>query len=86
VAAAKQTNGAVDWLAGQGQVTKGGQGATTRWSDGVLPECAPTLADEFRPYCPSLPHFISAEPALGNLTGAGQVRQQAGRQVRGGRK
>lgn len=71
--------GAVDWIAGQGQIVKSGQGAATRWADGVLPECAPTLADEFRPYCPSLPHFISPEPVLGNLTGAGQVGQQAGK-------
>jgi len=86
ILASMEAAGVVDWLAGQGQVTKGGQGAATRWADGVLPECAPTLADEFRPYCPSLPHFISPEPMLGNLTGAGQVGQQAGRQVRGGRK
>lgn len=77
--------GAVDWIAGQGQIVKSGQGAATRWANGVTPASAPTLADEFRPYCPSLPYFIS-QPFVEEMTEAGQVGQQAGRQVRGGRK
>lgn len=77
--------GAVDWIAGQGQIVKSGQGAATRWADGVTPASAPALADEFRPYCPSLPYFIS-QSFVEEVTGAGQVGQQAGRQVRGGRK
>lgn len=77
--------GAVDWIAGQGQIVKSGQGAATRWADGVTPASAPALADEFRPYCPSLPYFIS-QSFVEEVTGAGQVGQQAGRQVRGGRR
>jgi hypothetical protein len=70
--------GAVDWIAGQGQIVKSGQGAATRWADGVTPASAPALADEFRPYCPTLPYFIS-QSFVEEMTGAGQVGQQAGR-------
>ena len=70
--------GAVDWIAGQGQIVKSGQGAATRWADGVTPASAPALADEFRPYCPSLPYFIS-QSFVEEMTGAGQVGQQAGK-------
>ena len=70
--------GAVDWIAGQGQIVKSGQGAATRWANGITPASAPTLADEFRPYCPSLPYFISQSFAE-EMTEAGQVGQQAGR-------
>lgn len=71
--------GVVDWLAGQGQTVKGGQGAITKWADGVTPASAPTLADEYRVFCPSLPYFISQSFADESLTGAGQVGQQAGK-------
>jgi len=70
--------GAVDWIAGQGQIVKSGQGAATRWANGVTPASAPALADEFRPYCPTLPYFISQSFAE-EMTEAGQVGQQAGR-------
>ncbi len=60
--------GVVDWLAGQGQIVRSGQGAPTRWADGVTPASAPALADRFRPYCPSLPRFVGSELAQSSST------------------
>lgn len=86
IMASMETAGVVDWMAGHGYITKAGQGSAARWADNVTPECAPDIADALRPWVPSLPYFVSESLVARSLTGAGQAGQQAGRQVRGGRK
>lgn len=80
ISASLEAAGAVDWLTGHGLIVKSGQGAATKWADGVTPEGAGEIAENLRPYCPSLPYYADAGK-VSNLTGAGQAGQAGIRQV-----